>query len=220
MCGRFVLTHPNDALARLFDAQPVNDLPQGARYNICPTQSVAVVVPSNHGRVLTHKRWGFVPHWYKHPNDGPLLINARGETIAQKPAFAQACRQTRCLIPASGFYEWTKDASDNRLPWFISRQDAAVMVFAGIWQDWGQGEDRISTCAIVTTHANSATKQIHHRLPVILEPAEWALWLGEQGKGASRLMQPCAHDVLQFHRVDPSVNSNKATGQQLIEKIA
>lgn len=220
MCGRFVLTHPNDALARLFDAQPVNDLPQGDRYNICPTQSVAVVVTKAQTRILTHKRWGFVPHWYKHAGDGPLLINARSETIAQKPAFAQACRTTRCLIPASGFYEWTKNAADQRLPWYITRQDGGVMVFAGVWQDWGVGDDRISTCAIVTTQANSATQHIHHRLPVILEPEDWALWLGEQGKGAAKLMQPCAPNVLQFHRVDQQVNSNKATGAQLIEKIA
>jgi len=219
------LTHPNDALARLFDAQPVNDLPQGDRYNICPTQSVAVVVQGAQAaqgagpRVLTHKRWGFVPHWYKQPNDGPLLINARSETIAQKPAFAQACRTSRCLIPASGFYEWTKDASGHRLPWYITRRDGGVMVFAGVWQDWGAGDARISTCAIVTTQANCATQQIHHRLPVILGPDDWALWLGEQGKGAARLMQPCAPDVLQFHRVDAAVNSNKATGAQLIEKI-
>lgn len=219
MCGRFVLTHPNDALARLFDAQPVNDLPQGNRYNICPTQAVTVLVTGGQARILTHKRWGFVPHWYKHAGDGPLLINARSETIAQKPAFAQACRTTRCLIPASGFYEWTKDAAGQRLPWYISRQDGGVMVFAGVWQDWGVGDGRVSTCAIVTTQANSATQHIHHRLPVILEPEDWALWLGEQGKGAARLMQPCAPNVLQFHRVDQQVNSNKATGAQLIEKI-
>ena len=123
------------------------------------------------------------------------------------------------MIPASGFYEWTKDAAGQRLPWYISRQDGGVMVFAGVWQDWGVGDDRVSTCAIVTKQANSATQHIHHRLPVILEPEDWALWLGEQGKGAARLMQPCAPNVLQFHRVDQQVNSNKATGAQLIEKI-
>lgn len=161
-------------------------------------------------------RWGFIPHWYKAPNDGPLLINARAETLAQKPAFRAACRERRGLIVATGFYEWTKTDRGTRLPWYISRQDGAPIAFAAVWQSWGK-DDPMPTCAIVTTAANADLKPIHHRMPLILEQQDWAMWLGEEGKGASRLMQPGAPDILSFHRVDPKVNSNRASGPELIE---
>ena len=107
MCGRMAITLPHEAMVQVFDAVPSNDLPPQENYNVCPTDPVAVVA-SDQGRRLRTMRWGFIPHWYKKPNDGPLLINARSETIAEKPAFRAACRERRCLIPADGFYEWTK----------------------------------------------------------------------------------------------------------------
>jgi putative SOS response-associated peptidase YedK len=122
------MTHPNDAMARLFEAAPSNDLPPVPRYNICPTQPVAVVTAGEGGRRLRPMRWGFVPQWYKTPTDGPLLINARAETIADKPAFRAAVRARRCLVPASGFYEWTKDDAGNRLPWYFVPKDRAPLV--------------------------------------------------------------------------------------------
>src|SRR6056297_4086176 len=123
MCGRMANTLPPDAMARLFDAAPDNDLPPAPRFNICPTQSVAVVTTGAAGRRYRTMRWGFVPSWYKSPTDGPLLINARAETIAEKPAFRAACRERRCLVPVSGFYEWVKDADGNRLPWYFTPPD-------------------------------------------------------------------------------------------------
>ncbi len=119
MCGRFAITLPPDAMAQLFAAIPANDLPEVPNYNVCPTNQVHVVRFGDAARRLVSMRWGFIPHWYKTPNDGPLLINARAETIAEKPAFRTAARERRCLIPASGFYEWTKDEGGNRLPWYI-----------------------------------------------------------------------------------------------------
>jgi len=219
MCGRFALTLPIDAMAQLFDALPSNDLPDVPNYNVCPTTQIAVATSDEGTRRLRPMRWGFVPRWYKTPSDGPLLINARAETIAQKPAFRDACRARRCLIAADGFYEWTKDADGTRLPWYIARADGAPTVFAGIWQQWEQGESALTTCAIVTTGANSAMSAIHHRMPVTLEPGQFALWLGEQGKGAARLMQPAPKDRFVFHRVSPEVNSNRASGPQLIDPI-
>lgn len=168
------------------------------------------------GRRLQAMRWGFVPHWYKELSGGPLLINARSETIAEKPAFKAACRERRCLITCTGFYEWTKDAQGKRLPWYIRRADDAPLVFAGIWQDWDKGDTPVRSCAIVTCAANSEMSAIHHRMPVILEQSDWALWLGESGKGAARLMSPAAEDALVWHRVDPAVNSNRASGPDLI----
>ena len=217
MCGRFAVNLPSDATARIFAARPANDLPEVPNFNVCPTNAVHVIRSDGTDRQLTAMRWGFVPHWYTAHNDGPLLINARAETLAQKPAFRTACRERRCLIAATGFYEWTKTPEGARLPWYIRRGDAAPIAFAAIWQSWGQGEAAQNTCAIVTTAANAKMQAVHHRQPLIVEPDDWSLWLGERGRGAARLMVPGAEDTLEFHRVDPAVNSNRASGPELIE---
>ena len=219
MCGRFALTLPSDAMAQLFEAIPANDLPNIPNFNICPTNQVHVVTSDDGARRLGSMRWGFLPHWYKAPNDGPLLINARAETVAEKPAFRAACRERRCLIPATGFYEWTKDEDGKRLPWYITRADGELTAFAGVWQVWERGEERMVTCAIVTTGASVAMSAIHHRMPVSIASKDWPLWLGEDGKGAAKLMASAPDDQFVFHRVDPEVNSNRASGSQLIEPI-
>lgn len=219
MCGRFAITLPDDAMAALFEAAPANDLPNGPNFNVCPTTHVHTVTSDEGQRRLRPMRWGFLPHWYKSPTDGPLLINARSETLAEKPAFRDACRARRCLIPATGFYEWTKDDAGNRLPWYIYSTQKTPLAFAGVWQTWDKGDDPLTTCAIVTTGANKTMAQIHHRMPVILTQENWPLWLGEAGHGAATLMTAAPEDALAFHRVDPGVNSNRATGDTLIEPI-
>ena len=208
-------------MAALFSALAGNDLPPGPNYNVCPTNQIAVVTSEGGTRRLRPMRWGFLPHWYKAPNGGPLLINARSETIAEKPAFKAACRERRCLIAATGFYEWTKTPEGKRLPWYIFRQDGAPLVMAGVWQDWRAKDDgqEATTTAVVTCAANDPMAQIHHRMPVILEPNDWAKWLGEEGKGAATLMRPAPDDTLRFYRVDPAVNSNRASGAELIEPL-
>ncbi len=216
MCGRFTITHPNEALAALFGALPGNDLPPAPRHNICPTQPVAVVTSDGGMRRLMTMRWGFIPSWYKTPTDGPLIINARSETVAAKPAFREAVRARRCIVPASGFYEWTAGPDKTRLPYYITRADGAPMALAGLWQLWG---DQV-TCAVVSTEAGPGMAGIHDREPVILDPADWPLWLGEAGHGAARLMRPTPPGVLRMHRVDVAVNSNRASGPQLIEPLA
>ncbi len=217
MCGRFAFTLPKDAMVQLFQATPSNNLPHSPNYNVCPTTQVHTVTSLDGARRLQSMRWGFIPAWYKAANDGPLLINARSETIAEKPAFRDACRNRRCLIVSSGFYEWKREKGQTPLPWWVARADAEPMVFAGIWQNWGTEGDQQPTCAIVTTDANKAMAPIHHRLPVILEPEDWALWLGEQGKGAANLMKSAPEEALTFTRVATTVNSNKAEGPELIE---
>ncbi|MGR3436758.1 MAG: SOS response-associated peptidase [Shimia sp.] len=219
MCGRFAITLPDEAMASLFAATPSNDLPETPRHNVCPTTQVHTVTSEDGTRRLRPMRWGFLPHWYDTPRDGPLLINARAETVAVKPAFRAAARARRCLIPASGFYEWTKDDAGNRLPWWIARSDGAPLVFAGLWQDWERDGAAHTTCAIVTCAANAAMTAIHHRMPVILEPEGIALWLGEDGKGAAALMRPAPEDALRWHRVGTAVNSNRATGPDLIRPL-
>ncbi|MBU2994753.1 SOS response-associated peptidase [Octadecabacter sp. 1_MG-2023] len=216
MCGRMAMTLPHDAMAQMFDAAPANDLPEVPNYNVCPTVHVAAVTSDGGQRRYNSMRWGFIPHWYQKPNGGPLLINARAETIAEKPAFKAACRERRCIIPAAGFYEWERPENGSKLPWFVQRSDGAPLAMAAIWQDWGELG---STAAIVTTSANNAMGRIHHRIPVILEADQWAKWLGEEGKGAATLMTATGEDTLTFHRVDTAVNSNRAHGPELIEPL-
>jgi putative SOS response-associated peptidase YedK len=222
MCGRFAITLPSDAMAQLFAARPANDLPDVPNYNVCPTTRIHVVSnPDGSARALTAMRWGFLPHWYKALNGGPLLINARAETIAEKPAFKSAARSRRGLIVASGFYEWTKTADGARDPWYITRNDGAPMAMAAVWQDWALPDNAnpIRSVAIVTTAANTAMRTIHHRMPVILEEQDWPLWLGEGGHGAARLMTAPSDETLRMHRVDRAVNSNRAQGPQLIAPV-
>ncbi len=218
MCGRMAITLPHEAMAQLFEAAPANDLPpQEANYNVCPTTTISVATSADGVRHLRPMRWGFVPSWYKEPTGGPLLINARSETIAEKPAFREACRQRRCLIAADGFYEWKRAEGQTPQPYYVTRSDGAPMVFGGIWQDWRP--DRLSTCAIVTCDANADMAPIHDRLPIILEPEVWPLWLGEAGHGAARLMRPAAPGVISLRRVSTAVNSNRASGPELIEPL-
>lgn len=218
MCGRFTITDPNEAIAALFAAVTGNDLPDSPRYNICPTDQIAVVTADAAGssRRLRAMRWGLLPQWYKTPTDGPLIINARADTIAVKPAFREAVRRRRCLIPAAGFYEWSAGPDGARLPWYISRRDGAPMALGGLWQPWGD----TLTCAMVTVDAGPGMAGIHHREPLIIEPADRALWLGEAGHGAASLTQPRPAGVLQAHRVATTVNSNRASGPDLIAPIS
>lgn len=208
-------------MAQLFAAQPANDLPQVPNYNICPTNTVHTVHTDDAGqRRLVPMRWGFLPKWYKTPNGGPLLINARSESIAEKPAFRDAARKRRAIVVASGFYEWTKTSDGARDPWYIAPIEPVPLAMAAVWQDWlGPDKETMRTCAIVTTEANSTMRAIHHRMPVILAPQDWALWLGEAGHGAATLMTAAPEDALAFHRVDRAVNSNRAHGPHLIDAI-
>jgi putative SOS response-associated peptidase YedK len=220
MCGRMAINLPQDAMAQLFAATPDNDLPQGPNYNVCPTMPITVATSDAGHRRLRAMRWGFVPRWYKSLTDGPLLINARSETIAEKPAFREACRERRCLVATEGFYEWKREKGQTPLPWFVSRADGAPLVMAGVWQRWQGAEgEAIDSCAIVTCAANDLMAPVHDRLPVILEPKDWPLWLGEAGRGAAPLMRPAAEGILKMHRVGTEVNSNRASGPELIEPL-
>ena len=219
MCGRFAITIPSDAMSQPFDAQPFNDLPDVPNFNVCPTNFIHVVTYNGLGRKLESLRWGFVPNWYREVNAGPLLINARSETISQKPAFSNASRARRCLIPCSGFYEWSMDLEGNKIPWFIKRNDDAPMVFGGVWQEWSDESAIIKSCAIVTTASNNKLSRIHHRLPLVLERSDWGFWLGEEGHDASALMKPTADETLKAYRVSKNINSNRSSGPDLISPL-
>ena len=154
MCGRFVLETPLKATAEIFNAQMAESLVTVPNFNICPSENISVLVSNSGNRKLGQMRWGFVPHWYKSVADGPLLFNARAETLAEKPAFRDACRKRRCLIPADGFYEWKKTVGSKSKPFYVRRSDRQQMIFAGIWQFSDDCEDRIPTCAIITVTAS------------------------------------------------------------------
>ncbi|MEO1000356.1 MAG: SOS response-associated peptidase [Pseudomonadota bacterium] len=190
MCGRYALTTPATAVREHFDVvvdDTGGEWPE--RLDIRPTQGVPVVWSDAGARRLTEMRWGFLPHWYKAPGDGPLIINARAETVAEKPAFRKAVRERRCLLPANGFYEWQaiEGQRKKRVHW-LSPPGEALFAFAGIWRGWG--EEGLPTVAIVTCAAPEALVPIHARVPVVVGPADYALWLGEAGHGAAVLMRP------------------------------
>lgn len=193
MCGRFALTTPHEAVAEHFHAllDPLEEagVPPPPRRDIRPTQTIPAVVLRGADRVVTAMRWGFLPHWYKAPGAGPLIINARAEGIAGKPAFRRAVRETRCLIPANGFFEWRPgpEPGPQRVHW-LAPEGEALFAFAGVWREWG--EAGLATAAIVTCPANDSLSAIHHRMPVVVPPADYGLWLGEEGKGAATLMRP------------------------------
>lgn len=215
MCGRFSLTQPREAVARLFQAVPDPGLPPDApRYNICPTQPVDVVYRGAAGRTLGAMRWGFIPPWAKRVGDGPLLINARAETLAEKPAFYEAARERRCLVPASGFFEW-----QGKQAWWVAPPEGGVVAFAGVWSVWRGEGGPIASVAIVTIAANATLKPIHDRMPLLISQADFALWLGEQGHGAARLMRPVPEPSLRPVRVGPAVNSNRADGPELMRPV-
>jgi putative SOS response-associated peptidase YedK len=176
MCGRFLLTTPAEALVELLGLSEAPDI--SPRFNIAPTQPVGLVRAQGGGpaREWSNARWGLVPHWSKDPHDGPPLFNARAETLAQKPSFRDAFRTRRCLIPANGFYEWKAEGKKKR-PYLIRMSDERPFAFAGLWERWERAEPPIESCTIITTEPNDLVRDIHNRMPVILEPADYARWL-------------------------------------------
>ena len=211
MCGRFVLETPLKATAEIFNAQMAESLVTVPNFNIRPSENISVLVSNSGNRKLGQMRWGFVPHWYKSVADGPLLFNARAETLAEKPAFRDACRRRRCLIPADGFYEWKKTVGSKSKPFYVRRSDRQQMIFAGIWQFSDDCEDRIPTCTIITVPASEQILGIHNRMPLLIDPSDWAGWLGEgQGVKAAKLMKTPSHIELEVLNVTNEIKSTSA----------
>ena len=205
MCGRYSLTTPVEGIRRLFDFAALPNLP--ARYNIAPTQPAPVVRRGGDGRrELALLRWGLVPSWAKDASIGSRLINARAETVADKPAFRAAFKSRRCLVVADGFYEWRK-LGDGKQPYRITLADGGPFAFAGLWERWAPAAgEAIESFAIVTTDANPRLRPIHDRMPVILDPAGHETWL-DGGPAALTLLRPFPGDALAVHAVDRRVNN-------------
>ncbi len=178
MCGRFALNADGAQLQTLFDLKTVPML--SPRFNIAPTQPVAVI-SNEQPDELTYYQWGLIPSWAKDPSAGSKLINARSETLAEKPSFRNAYKRRRCLIPANGFYEWSLRPEDKKQPQFIHLTDQDVFAFAGLWETWQSPTgELLKTCTIITTEANSMLHPYHHRQPVILAREDYRLWLTQE----------------------------------------
>jgi putative SOS response-associated peptidase YedK len=163
-------------------------------------------------------RWGLVPFWAREPSIGQRMINARAETVAEKPAFRSAFKRQRCVILADGFYEWRRSES-GKDPFYISAVDQAPFAMAGLWESWGEGEDTLETCTIITTKANRLMTPLHHRMPVILTPHTTGDWINTAQLSASALLsllRPCDETVLQYRQVSRSVNNASNQGPQLL----
>ena len=209
MCGRYSLTTPVEALRRLFGFEgPAPNLQP--RWNIAPTQSAPVIrLGGGGGREIKMLSWGLVPYWAEDAKLQSHMINARGETVAEKPAFKQAFRQRRCLVPADGFYEWQTLGPKTKQPLLFKTADGAPFAFAGLWERWvpPQGEV-LETFTIVNTAANEMMAQFHDRVPIVLSPADYAAWL-DPAVDARALIKAPPSDWLTFRRVSTYVNSVK-----------
>jgi putative SOS response-associated peptidase YedK len=208
MCGRFTLRHSESEISDAFDAVSPG-LGLAPRFNIAPTQDIAVVRPAAGGasRELATVRWGLLPGWVEDPADFPTLINARAESAPTKPSFREAFRRRRCLVPTDGFYEWKK-LDGGKQPWFIRRRDDGLFAFAGLWERW-EGEDRrVDSATILTTRPGELLGDLHDRMPVILPSESWATWLAPElaPTEADRLLRP-HEEELEAYPVSRHVNS-------------
>ena len=237
VCGRFTSLTPPDELAAIFaTAEPSPSLFDEFRpnYNVAPTTRVAAVANDSEGhRRLGRFQWGLVPHWSKDPSGSARLINARSETVFEKPSFRSSASSRRCIVPMDGFYEWRtvydspRPAKSPKEPVYVTRSDGRPLAVAGLWASWrdpAAGEDApwLHTCCIVTTSANDTLAPVHDRMPVILEPADWSTWLDVSHSNRdelSALMMPAERGVVRVIDVAPIVNSIRNNGPELIVPI-
>lgn len=217
MCGRFAFYSAAEAVTALFgvDDESLSVRPQ---YNIAPTDLAAVVREDEAGtRGLSMLRWGLVPFWAKDPKIGARMINARAETVSEKPAFRAAYKQRRCVVPADGYYEWHTEAG-VKTPWYIVREDGGPMGFAGLWERWGDGDDALETFTILTTASAGRIGRLHDRMPVVVDGPRADNWLAGPGKTHFEdILDPPAARRLTAWPVARTVNNSRNEGESLIE---
>jgi putative SOS response-associated peptidase YedK len=234
VCGRYAASRKPEDLALEFEAVPAGgQSPVPADYNVAPTKDVHVVrwkkerdaegaLTGGGHRELRAVRWGLVPSWAKDVSIGNRMINARVESLTDKPAFRTAARTRRCLVPADGWYEWAKRLdSPAKQPYFITPQDGSVLALAGLWEVWGRGEDRLYTCTVVTSPAVGALHEIHDRMPLVLPRDRWADWLDPTREDVEALVEPAAPEVLEALELRPvstAVNNVANNGRQLTDR--
>lgn len=218
MCGRYAVTSAPETIRALFGYPEQPNFPP--RYNIAPTQPIAIVRLIEGRRQFALVRWGLLPSWVKDPKNFSLLINARAESLTDKPAFRAAMRYRRCLIPADGFYEW-KASGPRKQPYFVRAKSGGLLAFAGLWETWtGPNGEELETATIVTTRANSALAGIHDRMPAIVPPDAFNLWLdcaGVDAETALALVAPAPEGLLDAYEVSIDVNRTANDNPKLVE---
>jgi putative SOS response-associated peptidase YedK len=218
MCGRFTLTYDANAIARAFHVAVPESLKVGPRYNVAPTQEV-VSVMRNGDEHLTLLRWGLIPSWAKEESIGSKMINARAETLAEKPSFKRLLYSKRCLIVADGFYEWRKDGK-GKTPMYITLKDHELFAFAGLWDTWKNPDgEQIRTCTIITTDANELVEPIHNRMPVILPEEAREEWLDPTLRDEQKLLpllKPYPSQEMTARPVSRLVNNPQYDSAELI----
>lgn len=222
MCGRYVLKATLPEIARLLGMDV--DMALEPRYNIAPTQDVPVCSVDEQGeRRLGLMRWGLVPHWAKDPKSAYRMINARAETVADKPSFRVAFRRRRCLIPADGYYEW-KATGSRKQPYFIHMTDGRPFCFAGLWEIWQPPEaEPLHSCAIITTKANRTSARVHPRMPVIVPETDYEPWLDpdiSEPEAISPLLRPYPPETMTLYPVSSTVNNPRADDERCITPIS
>lgn len=230
MCGRYVVAYDPDTLVSGFSLTRVQPFPK--RWNVAPQAMVPVVFETKEGeRVAELMRWGLVPHWAKDEAIGARLNNARVEGMAEKPSFRQAVRRRRCLLPASGYYEWQPIAQPSgkpvKQPWYISPTDAPYFAMAGLFEAWrpagaDEGTPWLLTCCVITTDASPQVAHIHDRMPVMIGPEHWAAWLARSNQDAASLpplMQGLPGASVQMWPVSRAVSRSSNEGESLIEPL-
>jgi putative SOS response-associated peptidase YedK len=222
MCGRFSLTVTADQLLEIFPDLKI-DLVIQPRFNIAPSQPIAVI-PNDGQHKLDFYKWGLVPSWSKDVKIGYRLINARAETLGEKPAFRSAYKYRRCLIPADGFYEWLEiEGSKKKLPIYIQMKDKRPFAFAGLWEEWHAPDgSELRSATIITTEPNKLVAKIHTRMPVILLPEAYELWLAPGDKKPAELqhlLQPYPADEMTQYPVSDLVNSPANEGPGCVQRL-
>ncbi len=218
MCGRYELHTNPAAIALAFGLAHPPEL--HARYNIAPTTDVPIVRVGPDGeRELVHIRWGLVPRWAKDPSIGNRMINARGETIAEKQSFRMPYRRHRCLLPADGFYEWAATGGQRKQPLHIGMKDGSLFALGGLYERWLSPEGEVvDTCTIVTTPANELLRPVHDRMPMIVAPRDYERWLDPANAEAGDLIAPFPSSEMAYYPISPRVNSVKHDDAKLIER--
>jgi putative SOS response-associated peptidase YedK len=223
MCGRYTLLSNVEAIRRLFALPSFDERLVIPRYNIAPTQPIVVVRQGFRGRELVPMRWGFIPAWAKDPKNLSLMIIGRAEGIASKPAFRNAFLRRRCLVPASGFYEWQQRSKTARQPYAVRPNEGELVAFAGLWETWfGNDGSEIDTAAIITVPCNALLRPLHDRMPAIIDPADFETWLSEgtDPEEAQSLLKPAPEDLLSYVPVSTRVNSAENDDPELWEEVA
>lgn len=225
MCGRLVIDLAPEMISEIYGIVRKIERDISPRYNVAPSQEIPIVREDGEGvRELAIVRWGLIPSWAKDISIGNSLINARSETIAEKPSFRSAFKRRRCIIPTGGFYEWQRLEGKSKKPWYFRMSDGSPMSIAGLWEHW-QGSDGqvIESCSILTTSANDLMAPIHERMPVILQHKDHATWLSHDITDNSLLQTlclPCPPTMLNTYPVSSMVNSPKNDSADCIKRVA